>query len=287
MTQTLTIITPTFNRCNELKRLYDSLTRQDNYDFKWLIVDDGSVDGTNSFVDTIKNSDSFEIKYVFKKNGGKQSALNFGFDYIDTPWFFVVDSDDWLVTDTTNKIIETIKSSKNLIIYFHKALESGVLLGAKFTENTSTLKTFDKKGLKGEYSILYSSKLLIRLNESVEFVEYENEKYMAPSVMHRILTSSNNISCFNEVITICEYQPDGLTRNSVRNRYKSYNSTLYTYEILYLNSYGFKNKARHAINWWRFYFYKRCALRSKAPMLYLIPGYIMYNYDKIKNRGLF
>lgn len=42
----LTIFTPTYNRINELERLYSSLISQTDFRFEWLIVDDGSTDDT-------------------------------------------------------------------------------------------------------------------------------------------------------------------------------------------------------------------------------------------------
>ena len=38
---TLTIITPTYNRAALLPKLYESLLRQTNSDFTWLVVEDG------------------------------------------------------------------------------------------------------------------------------------------------------------------------------------------------------------------------------------------------------
>ena len=42
----LTIFTATYNRGHLIKRVYDSLMRQSNYDFEWLVIDDGSTDDT-------------------------------------------------------------------------------------------------------------------------------------------------------------------------------------------------------------------------------------------------
>ena len=46
-----TIFTPTFNRKELLGKLYSSLQNQTYRDFEWLIVDDGSTDGTEERVD--------------------------------------------------------------------------------------------------------------------------------------------------------------------------------------------------------------------------------------------
>ena len=45
-----TVFTPTFNRKELLEKLYKSLQKQTFKDFEWLIVDDGSTDGTKEKV---------------------------------------------------------------------------------------------------------------------------------------------------------------------------------------------------------------------------------------------
>ncbi len=42
----LTVFTPSFNRADLLRLCYESLLRQTCRDFIWLVVDDGSTDGT-------------------------------------------------------------------------------------------------------------------------------------------------------------------------------------------------------------------------------------------------
>ena len=44
---TVTILTPTYNRKELLSKLYESLQLQKDKDFEWLIIDDGSTDGTS------------------------------------------------------------------------------------------------------------------------------------------------------------------------------------------------------------------------------------------------
>ena len=50
---TLTIFTPSYNRAKFLKRLYDSLISQSDYDFEWLLVDDGSSDNTKEYMTSL------------------------------------------------------------------------------------------------------------------------------------------------------------------------------------------------------------------------------------------
>ena len=49
--KSITVFTPTYNRAALLPRLYRSLQRQTCQDFIWMIIDDGSTDGTKELVE--------------------------------------------------------------------------------------------------------------------------------------------------------------------------------------------------------------------------------------------
>ena len=58
------IITPTYNRQNELHRVYDSLKIQSYRNFQWIIIDDASTDSTDKLVEEwTKENNDFEIHY--------------------------------------------------------------------------------------------------------------------------------------------------------------------------------------------------------------------------------
>lgn len=47
----LTIFTPVYNRRDTLTRLYESLLRQKVRDFHWVVIDDGSTDGSGELIE--------------------------------------------------------------------------------------------------------------------------------------------------------------------------------------------------------------------------------------------
>ncbi len=63
----VTVITPTYNRKSELKNLYYSLCKQTNYDFRWLVVDDGSRDETDQYIEKIKKRTKIQNR-IYKKS---------------------------------------------------------------------------------------------------------------------------------------------------------------------------------------------------------------------------
>lgn len=99
-----TVFTPTFNRKNLLEKLYKSLQNQTFKDFEWLIVDDGSSDGTDEKVKKFINENKLNIRYFYTENGGKQRAYNFAVQKAEGELFICLDSDDEYI----NKGLEII-----------------------------------------------------------------------------------------------------------------------------------------------------------------------------------
>ena len=99
-----TVFTPTYNRAELLRRLYESLVNQEFQDFEWVVVDDGSKDHTSDIVKEFMSEDKIRIKYVRVENGGKHRAINKGLELAEGKAFAIVDSDDYLTTDALKKV---------------------------------------------------------------------------------------------------------------------------------------------------------------------------------------
>ncbi len=73
-----TVFTPTFDRAHTLDRVYRSLCVQTFKEFEWVIVDDGSTDGTDDLVAGWQTENRFPISYEKQPNQGKHIAVNLG-----------------------------------------------------------------------------------------------------------------------------------------------------------------------------------------------------------------
>lgn len=84
-----TVFTPTYNRAHLLENLYNDLKAQtyDFNDFEWLIVDDGSSDSTKELVEKFISENKLNIRYIYKENGGKHTAINLGVKNADGELF--------------------------------------------------------------------------------------------------------------------------------------------------------------------------------------------------------
>ena len=103
--KTLTVFTPTYNRAHTLPRLYQSLCAQTSDDFEWLVIDDGSTDGTRDLVAQWKEDDVIPIHYIYKENGGLYTGYNVAYLTIETELNVCIDSDDAMPADAVEKIV--------------------------------------------------------------------------------------------------------------------------------------------------------------------------------------
>ena len=65
-TQQITVFTPTYNREKLLWRVFESLQKQTDNNFRWLIVDDGSCDATRKAVALMMEKSAFNIEYIYQ-----------------------------------------------------------------------------------------------------------------------------------------------------------------------------------------------------------------------------
>ncbi|MBV4396110.1 glycosyltransferase family 2 protein [Advenella alkanexedens] len=284
----ITILTPTYNRKHTLPELYKSLINQTSYDFEWLIIDDGSIDNTESLIKNYQKSTPFNIQYIKKPNGGKCSALNIGIKSASYDWIFIMDSDDTVIFDAIEKINKLILNDIDESI--------GSIFCLAKIENKKN-KFFDIVG-KSRFcdwvktGNLFDTAPLIRKSIAINypFPLYENEKYMAESWLSLQIDRTHFSYFLNQFIMNAEYQPDGLSTQSLKLRCEAPINAMKVYGDFLSSNIGLNMKSRYAINYWRFYFhaklkYKKIKTNNKfiKYLLFYPFGYIFFIIDNKKN----
>jgi len=98
---TLSVILPTYNRVDILARTLTALEKQTlpKNEFEVIVVNDGSDDGTDSFLERYKNSGKLNFSYLTKENEGQGIARNAGLKLADG--YIVVFTQDDHIPDPT------------------------------------------------------------------------------------------------------------------------------------------------------------------------------------------
>lgn len=207
----LTIFTPTFNRATKLKRVYDSLLSQSDESFEWLIVDDGSTDDTNAIVKEF-STNKFPIRYYKKENGGKHTAYNCALKLANGEFILCVDSDDWLSENAVRMISQTLSKENANILMSYKSDQKGKLLSNPFPTSVNRAGILELSHFyqcTGEFSLIFRTEYA----RNYPFPVFKGERFITESVVYDRMFASEKAVLLPAVITICEYQQDGLSNN--------------------------------------------------------------------------
>ena len=221
----ITVLTPTYNRGGSIQKLYTSLDNQSIKDFEWLIVDDGSLDDTAQVVRKVQKSADFRIRYIYKENGGKHTALNEGIKNIESDLTFIVDSDDWLKPNAIETVLRyygKFWDRNGLCGYsFLRVFPDGKINGKEFEPNEwvasyieARINSDDTMADKAE--VFYTHCL-----KEFPFPEYSGEKFLGEDIVWIRMARKYNMIHINEAIYVGDYQSDGLTKNRRANNIKS------------------------------------------------------------------
>lgn len=215
----LTVFTPTYNRAYILPRLYESLLKQTDKNFEWVIVNDGSTDNTKKIIEEWIEKDKIVIRYYEQENQGKQVAHNKGVEKAKGEIFTCVDSDDFLVDNA----VEIINSkwdeckSNNMCIGIvgtcigldGKPVGTGMPLNIK---NSTLRNLYNKYKYKGDTILVYRTETL----KKYKFPKIKGEKFIPETYLYNMLDQEGELAVIKDGIYVCEYLEDGYTHNSIK-----------------------------------------------------------------------
>ena len=323
--KTLTVFTPTYNRKHTIVRTYESLCRQSCADFDWLIIDDGSSDGTRDWVESlgekIVNSgtqfdwmgcmldgvddnhftiqtDKLSIEYIYKPNGGLYTGYNVAYATIQTELCVCIDSDDYMPDDAVEKILKcwhergSEKFAGLLGLDYNIATKD--FIGGRFPEALNEVFFYDlhlKKLHAGDTKPVLRTALM---KEVAPQVGFHGEKNFNPVYMMMQVCDNYPVLLLNENLCNVEYQigADSMSQGIWRQYVNSARSfaKLRLLEMS-LKHNTFKNKMRVCIH-----YISSCLLSKdsgwlkKSPLksmtLLLSPlGFVLYLLVLWKNRN--
>lgn len=106
-TPLFSVIIPTFNRADKLRRALDSLVAQSYNNFEVIVCDDGSTDGTAAVVATF--ADRLQVTCLWEENfGGPARPRNMGIAASQGEWICFLDADDWWYPGKLARIVPVL-----------------------------------------------------------------------------------------------------------------------------------------------------------------------------------
>lgn len=103
----ISIIIPVYNAEEYLDRCLESIFEQSYMSYEVILVDDGSTDSSPLICDRYSATDP-RFRTIHKKNGGVSSARNAGMDLATGEYLMFVDSDDALLPEALERMMEGV-----------------------------------------------------------------------------------------------------------------------------------------------------------------------------------
>ena len=214
----ITVFTPSYNRKKELENLYISLLKQKKANFEWLIVDDGSKDETKEYIESLKKENKITINYIYKANGGKQSAYNLGLKKAKGDIFLCIDSDDILkenILEIIEKDFDKINDNHEIagIMYIQGYIsDKDKIIGTVFQEDDLIATYYD---IYNKYKVTGDKLIILKTKVAQEyyFPIISGEKFVPEALIFNRISLKYKFICKNTIAAYKEYLDTGYSNN--------------------------------------------------------------------------
>ena len=273
----VTVLMPVFNGAEYVKYAMKSILNQTFRDFEFLIIDDGSTDGTAEIVSTFKDT---RINYQLIKHGGLGNALNYGLHIAAYDWVARMDADDLSHPLRLEKQIHILNNfdcdviSCKYAMFTNKKLLYTVAVAEKHEDIKRRLALHSEISHPG---VLYNRKIILEAGgySPGVFEDYELWLRVKDRVKFYI---TPDVLCF------VNYRSNSYSRkNQHRNNIEIYNIQAPYYDSDISAEFMLRSKDIDLVRGWREFFYGD---RNKARIywnktifkslnLRLITGYLL------------
>lgn len=145
--QKYSVITPVYNRPDEVRELLESLTKQTYKNFEVIIVEDGSTLKCEEVCRSFEKR--LDIKYFYKPNSGQGFSRNYGFERATGDYFVQLDSDA-IIPERYFEIVDNYLSTHWLDAYGGPDAAHDSFTDTQKAINYAMTSVFTTGGIRGK-----------------------------------------------------------------------------------------------------------------------------------------
>lgn len=123
---TLDIVTICFNSEKFLPRCLQSIRENRSFFNHYIVIDGGSSDGT---LNLLKTNQDIITSWISETDEGISDAFNKGILRSKSDYILLLNSDDWLIEENLNDIVELINQNDDIIMTKMASFSKGVFQG--------------------------------------------------------------------------------------------------------------------------------------------------------------
>ena len=119
-TFSISVVLPTYNRINRIKKCLPSFLKTNVEDVQFIIIDNNSDDGTWNYLQSVASNDKRVEIYKNPQNIGATKSIFRGYCEVRAPYVLFLSDDDLMVGDYIAKCLEIFSNHDDVSIIHHE-----------------------------------------------------------------------------------------------------------------------------------------------------------------------
>ena len=223
----VSVYTCVFNGEKTLHRVFKSLKNITYPNIEHIIINDGSTDNTENLIKQYSKDVNFPVKYFYKENGGKHTALNIVFEKAEGEFMIQLDADDELLPNSISYLVNEYYQIPEDIrdqywcVHARCVTQYGDFVGDPYPEGINTMdwKTAGKKA-----SLCGGEKLGLQVTKYISRFRFPEPKgvyyYLPESIVWKQINCQYGTWYTNEVLRVYYVNEGGNLTSKSTNRRK-------------------------------------------------------------------
>lgn len=171
----ISVVMPAYNAEEYMAPAIESILEQTFSDLEFLIVDDGSTDGTRDIACCYAKQDN-RVKVITSPHLGNGGARNVGISRARRPWIAVMDADDVALPERLETQIQATRKNPDVVVWgsaaYHIGVDGRVL--SVFKSGPRTLDQFHEMRRRAEIVQVIHSTALYRRDVALQIGGYDS-----------------------------------------------------------------------------------------------------------------
>lgn len=286
----LTIYTPVYNKAATIQRTFDSLVAQTNHDFEWIVINDGSSDGSDDIIKSF-SSTLLNWRYIKKENGGLSSVMNLAAQEASGKFILRLDGDDYLRDDAVQKILdsldqEDVDSGDIGAVVFLTCYENGEIVGFHPFSEITKCAFYDyrnKYKAVGDRAEVFKTEVF----KAFPMPQFEKETFCSESIVWNRISDFYSAIYIPQSIYVREYADNSITAQGAPIRIRNPKGCQLALADILNRPCCFSIFLKESINYFRYSLHSNYSLKKlvkdipvSSLIIGIVPGTILYLIEK-------
>ena len=237
----VSIIVPIYNTEKYIKECLESIIKQTYRNIEIIIINDGSTDNSEDIIEQYKDKDS-RINIIKQKNLGVSYSRNIGINAATGDYIMFVDSDDIIIENYIEQMMDILKKDKlDIIKSSYKKFNNNTSIYTNVSFFKENYKIINKNEINKLFikTTNFNSSCMQIINKKI--IDNNNVRFdinigFAEDFLftYKIFLLSNKIGYINNNGYLCRENNESSSRTGqINKQIKNCTDTIKAYNILY------------------------------------------------------